>query len=141
MTPPPTELELFYDGDCGLCSREIKLLRRLDRGRGQLAFVDITDPDFDPDAVGQSVETLMARMHGRGPDGTWVVGMEVFRRAYRAVGLGWLLAPTGWPLLRPLFDAGYRWFARNRHWIGGGNRAHCALPRTSTPPPPRESNV
>jgi predicted DCC family thiol-disulfide oxidoreductase YuxK len=44
--------------------------------------------------------------------------MEVFREAYRAIGLGWLLAPTGWPGLRWLADCGYEWFARNRITIG-----------------------
>jgi len=51
--------------------------------------------------------------------------MEVFRRAYGAVGLGWLLAPSRWPLLGRLFDAAYRWFARNRlRWTG--RQAACA---------------
>jgi predicted DCC family thiol-disulfide oxidoreductase YuxK len=53
------------------------------------------------------------------PDGSLVRGMEVFRRAYDAVGLGWLLAPTRWPILRSIFDAGYSWFARNRLRLTG----------------------
>jgi predicted DCC family thiol-disulfide oxidoreductase YuxK len=57
----------------------------------------------------------------------------VFREAYAAVGLGWLVAPTGWPILRPLFDVGYRWFARNRVRLGRifGRRCEdgrCAIP-------------
>jgi len=43
----------------------------------------------------------------------------VFRRAYAAVGFGWLVAPTRWPLVRPLADAAYRWFARNRLRLTG----------------------
>jgi len=34
-------------------------------------------------------------IHGVFPDGRMVRKVEVFRQAYRAVGLGWLLAPTG----------------------------------------------
>ena len=45
-------------------------------------------------------------------------GLEVFRRAYDAVGLGFVLAPTAWPVLRPIADATYRWFARNRVRLG-----------------------
>jgi len=30
-------------------------------------------------------ETFMAQMHGRLPDGTWLRGVEVFRRMYAAV--------------------------------------------------------
>lgn len=61
----------------------------------------------------------MARIHGVLPGGELVEGVEVFRRAYAAVGLGWLLAPTRWPGLRRLADAGYRLFARNRLRLTG----------------------
>jgi len=45
--------------------------------------------------------------------------MSVFRATYKAVGLGWLLAPTGWPVLKPLFDLIYRLFAKYRcRWRG-----------------------
>jgi len=108
------EIEVLYDGDCPLCSREVAGLRRLDRGRGRVRFADIAGTDFDPARAGRSHAELMARIHGVLPDGTLVEGIEVFRRAYAAVGLGWLLAPTRWPLLRPLAEAAYRWFARNR---------------------------
>jgi predicted DCC family thiol-disulfide oxidoreductase YuxK len=47
-------------------------------------------------------------------DGSVVEGLEVFRRAYRAVGLGWLLAPTGWIGLRRIADWAYGVFARYR---------------------------
>jgi len=119
-----TQITLLYDGACPLCSREMAWLVRLDRGRGRLAFEDITAPGFDPARFGKTAPELDARIHGVLPDGSLLDGMEVFRRAYRAAGWGWLLAPTGWPLLRPLFDRFYRWFARNRHRLTG--RAQCA---------------
>ncbi len=53
-------------------------------------------------------------LHVRTPDGRVVCAMEAVRAAYRAVGLGWLVAPTGWPGLRPVFDRLYAAFARNR---------------------------
>ena len=116
------EFTLLYDGDCPLCSREVAMLRRRDRGRGRLGLVDIAAQDFDAARYGRSQESLMARIHGVLPDGTVVEGMEVFRRAYAAVGLGWVLAPSRWPLLGRGFDAAYRWFARNRLRLTG--RAH-----------------
>ena len=81
--------------------------------------MDIAAPGFDPGVYGLDPERAMARIHGVLPDGRVVEGMEVFRRAYAAVGLGWLLAPSGWPGLRRLFDAAYRWFARNRLRLTG----------------------
>ncbi|MFC1609871.1 DCC1-like thiol-disulfide oxidoreductase family protein [Myxococcota bacterium] len=35
-------IELFYDGACPLCSREVKAIRRLDR-KGRIQFTDIAD--------------------------------------------------------------------------------------------------
>ena len=70
--------------------------------------------DFDAAAHGTDLATLMARIHGVLPDGTLIEGVEVFRRAYAAAGLGWLVAPTRWPGLRQLSEWAYRVFARNR---------------------------
>jgi predicted DCC family thiol-disulfide oxidoreductase YuxK len=115
---PGWELQILYDGDCPLCSREIAILRRLDRKR-RLSMVDIAAPGFDPSRYNLDRPAVMGRIHAALPDGWVVEGMEVFRRAYGAVGLGWLLAPSRWPGLRRLFDAGYRVFARNRlRWTG-----------------------
>lgn len=109
----------LFDGECPLCAREVRLLRRLDRGRGRLLMEDIAAPGFDAGVYGLDPETVMARIHGVLPDGTVIEGVEVFRRAYAAVGLGWLLAPTRWPGLRGLSDWAYRVFARNRlRWTG-----------------------
>jgi predicted DCC family thiol-disulfide oxidoreductase YuxK len=110
---------MLYDGHCPLCVREIRALKRLDRGREKLRLVDIAAPEFDPAPYGRAQDELMARIHGVLEDGTVIEGMEVFRRAYAAVGLGWLLKPTAWPGIRPLADAAYRWFARNRLRITG----------------------
>jgi len=93
-------------------------VRRRDR-RGALAAIDIAAPDFDASRYGLDHERLMARMHGLLPDGTVVEGMEVFRRAYTAVGLGWMLAPSRWPVLGRAFDAAYAWFARHRLRLTG----------------------
>jgi len=117
-TPGAWEVEVFYDGECPLCRREIALLRRWDR-RQRIRFTDFTAADFDPAAQGTSYEQLMQEIHGRLPDGSWIRGVEVFRRLYAAVGWGWLVALTRWPGVAHGLDAAYRVFARNRlRWTG-----------------------
>ncbi len=106
-----------------ICAAEVRLLTWLDRGRGQIRFEDITDPEFVPQSYGLSQETVMARIHGVLPDGRVIEGMEVLRCAYEAVNLGWLLAPTRWPGLRGLSDAAYRLFARYRLRLTGRSGA------------------
>lgn len=114
-------IRVLYDGDCPLCRREIRFLERRDAGRHLIEFEDIAAPSFDPARYGRDLETLMARIHGVLPDGRVVEGLEVFRRAYAAIGWGWLWAPTRWPGLRGLADWAYRFFAKNRlRWTGRG---------------------
>ena len=123
------DFEVFFDGDCPLCVREINMLARLDR-RDRLKLTNIAAPDFDAVAVaGLDWQTLMDEIHGRLPDGTIVTGVEVFRRMYGAVGLGFLLAPTRWPGLRQAADFAYTRFAKNRLKLTGRcTDGVCALP-------------
>lgn len=111
------QFKLLFDGNCPYCVMEIKLLRRMNR-EGNLAFEDIAAAEFDPGRYGKTHDDVMATMHGVYADGQLVTGMNVFREAYRHVGLGWLLAPTGWPGLRWVFDRFYAWFARHRVRLG-----------------------
>lgn len=116
----PAEIEVFFDGGCPLCVREIRLLRSWDQRRQRrIKFTDIHDASFVASDVGKSYDELMAQMHGRLTDGTWVTGVEVFRRMYAAVGLGPLVWISRWPVIRQVLDMGYVIFARNRLWITG----------------------
>lgn len=134
----PADFTILIDGECPLCAKEAALLRRLDRNRGRLALVDIAAPDFDPSRFGVTMADVMGTIHGVTASGSLVTGMEVFRRAYAAVGLGWLLAPTAWPVIKPISDAAYRWFAQNRLRLTGRRDAcasgRCAMPRPSPTP-------
>lgn len=127
---------LYFDGACPFCVREVRWLARRDRA-GRLQLVDISDPQFDPHAHGGTPESFMAQIHGRRGDGMLLTGMAVFREAYSAVGLGWLTAPTGWPLLRPLFDAAYRLFARHRVRLGSLLGGRCEAGRCEVRAPTR----
>lgn len=102
------KLDVWFDGDCPLCVREIALMRRLDR-RGRIAFHDV--------ANGQGVcpidrAELLARFHAR-EDGRLMSGAEAFAAMWRAV-----------PLLRPLGLA-----ARNRTVLAMLERAYVAFLR------------
>ena len=116
--PERWEVQVFYDGDCPLCSREIALLRWLDR-REAVWFTDIAEAGFSAEEWGTTQAELMAAIRGRTADGAWVDGMAVFHLLYAAVGLGWLAAVLKLPGLRQAMDAFYVVFARNRlRWTG-----------------------
>ena len=98
--------------------REIRMLRRLD-GRGRIQFTDIAAPDFDAIALGKDQKTFMDTIQGRLPDGTWIEGVEVFRRLYAAVGFGALVGITRLPGISTLADLAYASFAKNRLRLTG----------------------
>jgi len=109
------DLTILFDGGCPLCLREVKTLQRLDNGHGRLAFVDIDQADYNPDRhQGISYRQAMGRIHAIAAGGDVVTDVEVFRRAYGLVGWGWLYAPTGWPVVGPVVDGLYRWWASRR---------------------------
>lgn len=128
-TTPSWEVEVYYDGACPLCRREMGMLRRLDR-RGLIQFTDIAAADFDFARLGRSLGEMMGEIHGRLPDGTWIKGVEVFRRLYGAVGFRWVVTASRWPGIRQALDLGYRVFARHRLKMTGRCTVECRLPAT-----------
>lgn len=80
-------VKVWYDGACPLCTREIALMRRLDR-RGAITFVDVAagaDPTCPIDRA-----QLLARFHAE-EEGRVLSGAAAFAAMWRAI-----------PLLRPL---------------------------------------
>ena len=108
------KLTLLFDGGCPLCQREVTFLRSRDFSNS-ISFVDIDSPNYDPVLYcGISYREAMGRIHAITSSGEVLKDVRVFREAYRLVGLGWVYAPTTWPVLGPLVDEFYRLWARWR---------------------------
>lgn len=109
---PTWKIKLLYDGECPLCLREVNFLQKRDAGRGLVAFVDIADANYTPAANGGiDFETAMGRIHAVLPDGTVIKNVEVFRRVYETLGMGWIYAATRWPMIGPIVDRLYELWA------------------------------
>ena len=136
MVPPAAErasIEVFYDGECPLCRREVAFLRRRD-SKGRIEFTDISAAAFDAAQYGMTRADFMAQIHGRLPNGEFVSGVEVFRQLYSAVGFRWVVALTRLPGLSWLLDVAYTAFARNRLRLTGRSKdAACSAPRHDGP--------
>lgn len=100
-------------------------MRKLDNNRGLLALEDLTHPSFNAADYNADMNDLLDRIHGITPDGQLMEGLEVFRRAYAAVGKGWIMNWTGWPVIRPFANLGYKLFARYRYTITFRKRPQC----------------
>jgi predicted DCC family thiol-disulfide oxidoreductase YuxK len=102
---PSWQIKLLYDGECPLCVREVNFLRKRDAGRGKVTFVDIADDDYTPSLHGGvDFETAMGRIHAVLPDGTVIKNVEVFRRVYEILGMGWIYAATKLPVIGSSVD-------------------------------------
>ncbi|MEM8604481.1 MAG: DUF393 domain-containing protein [Cyanobacteria bacterium P01_H01_bin.121] len=117
---PDWQIKLLYDGECPLCLREVNFLRQKDAGRGLVAFVDIADPNYTAAEHGDvDFATAMGRIHAVLPDQTVICDVEVFRRVYQILGMGWLYAPTRLPVLRQVADGLYGVWAKWRLQLTG----------------------
>jgi len=133
---PGAAVEVFYDGDCPLCMREIRMLQRKDR-HARIQLTDIAATGFDATVYGTTQAALMARIRGRLADGRWIEGVEVFRQLYAAIGWRRLVAVSRLPGISHLLRAGYALFARNRLRLTGrcDPDGACALGPPATPAP------
>ena len=107
-------LTLLFDGSCPLCLREVKFLRSRDTLEN-ISFIDIDSPNYQPDLYsGISYKDAMGRIHAINESGEILKDVAVFREAYRLIGLGWIYAPTNWPILGSLIDQVYKLWAKWR---------------------------
>ena len=107
------DIEVFFDGSCPLCKREMQMLRRLDKKR-RILFTDIAATSFRPDGIGVDWESLMGRIHGRLPEGTMLEGVDVFRHLYTVLGFRKLVRLSRMPGISHLIEVAYHLFAAHR---------------------------
>ncbi|MBU3559675.1 DUF393 domain-containing protein [Polynucleobacter sp. Adler-ghost] len=107
---------MFYDGLCPLCQAEIQFLSGRNEA-GLLSFVDINSDLYSPERVGVSCTQALAYMCAQYDDGELLEGVDVFSEAYRRANLPKLAWLFSRPLLKPFWNAAYRFFAKHRHTI------------------------
>ena len=102
-----SKLTIFFDGGCPLCKREIDFLQSRNQ-KGYLKFIDINNPDFSLDfKYGITYKQAMERIHALRSDGSVIKDIKVFQEAYSLIGLGWIYAPTKFPIFDKLIELIY----------------------------------
>jgi predicted DCC family thiol-disulfide oxidoreductase YuxK len=115
---------VIFDGECGICRRFVSRLQRWDTERSleYLASSDATVPArfgwIPRRAFDESVQ-LVRIADGETWQGAGAIE-ELLRILPRSPRAGWLFKL---PLARPIAEAAYRLFARNRARLGC--EAHC----------------
>jgi len=102
-------ITVYFDGECPLCAREVSWMKSK---KGTISYTDITKSDFSN--LEKTKNELMTEIHAQLDNGEWIYGMDVIRKMYEDVGLGLLVSPTKWPILKTIFDFIYKIFAKYR---------------------------
>ena len=110
---------VLYDRACPVCRIEMERLKARDKHE-RLVLLDISSPAFSEQSWGVSHAEASAALHVFTVDNQWLIGMAAIHHVYRQVGLGWLMAPTRWPIVAPIADRFYLYFARNRYVFSRG---------------------
>lgn len=123
---PGRRYAVIYDGHCKVCGRMVKMLRKWDRNHeleiipSQASGVRERFPWIPKRAYVESIQVV------RPTDGKTWQGARALEELLKALPKGrvisWLFRI---PLVRPLVDLFYRWFARNRYRFGCGE--HCQV--------------
>lgn len=110
---------VFYDGHCSVCRASAAHFTKLDNSRGIIECVDFRTDPAAPQRAGTTAQSLEATLHARVPGGALLRGPEAIRAVYAALGRGRRAGWTSLPVIRPVVDAAYRLFAKNRlRWFG-----------------------
>lgn len=81
-------MRVWFDGACPICTREIALMRRLDRA-GRIDFIDASSAGGGECPLDRAL--LLERFHAQEQGGPIVSGAAAFAAMWRAI-----------PLLRPI---------------------------------------
>ena len=127
-------LAVFYDGACGVCSKEIAHYRSIADQR--IRFVNIAAADFDAASYGRTAAEFQAQLHARDARGRFFTGVEAFRRLWEALPSPFyplLSGFVGLPGVHLAARTGYALFARFRHLLPASHAASCPIGRDQPP--------
>lgn len=137
MLPAPADNPhadiVIYDGDCQFCTRQVKRLHWLDRGR-RLTFLSLHDPavarllpELSHDELMKEMLVLPASDGSQQPRRSYG-GAAAARYLSRRLPLLWWLAPLlHIPGSLPLWSWGYQLVARNRYrWNKARGKTDCS---------------
>tara|TARA_R100001369_G_scaffold2104_2_gene6693 strand:+ start:27913 stop:28290 length:378 start_codon:yes stop_codon:yes gene_type:complete len=113
----PHRLRYFTMATAPFCQQEVAWLEK-HRPREHIALVDIQARDFNAQVYGQEFNAMMGQLHLRDSPGKWYIGMDASRALYAVLGYRRLVRFSCLPGVHSIMNAGYRFFARRRIWLG-----------------------
>jgi predicted DCC family thiol-disulfide oxidoreductase YuxK len=114
---------LFFDGNCAVCSRSVRMVARLDK-RGNVSFARLQGELAREMGFSNEGETMVLL---RETDGKVSMHSDAWIELTHALGGGWRVLGIARIIPKPLRDLVYRFVAKHRYRIMG-KADHCALP-------------
>jgi len=107
-------ITVFFDGKCGLCSKEINYYRKI-APDGIFIWQDITKSADDLKANGISLSQGLKLLHTKDIDGKFYVGVDAFIVIWKQLK-GWRLLAifVSLPIIKQIINFAYRIFANWR---------------------------
>lgn len=113
-TVSQTEITVFYDGLCQLCSREINHYKKMD-GASNISFVDITEVGFDAAAEGLDPVKVHQSLHVKDRTGRIYLGVDAFIQIWSQLTKLRKVVPVASFLpVKKFLESGYFLFAKVR---------------------------
>jgi predicted DCC family thiol-disulfide oxidoreductase YuxK len=132
-------IEVYFDGLCHLCAREIDHYKSR-KGSEKILFVDITEEDFSAERLGLDPYEVNKYLHVRTQSGEWITGVDSFIRIWQTLpGYSWLAKVVSFKPLYRLAQWGYEVFAAIRPYLPKKIRScetspYCEIPTRKESP-------
>lgn len=110
LPQPTNRAQLYYDGRCPLCAREMAFLRKFKNP--DLILVDIHQL---LQLNGEEQEQMLRNLHLQMPDGKWLLGVEANVAAWSFTPIGFLWKPLRWKIWSGFIDRIYQRWADRRY--------------------------
>ncbi|MGV8837254.1 thiol-disulfide oxidoreductase DCC family protein [Cellvibrio sp.] len=110
LPQPTNRAQLYYDGRCPLCAREMAFLRKFKQAG--LTLVDIHQLLQLTD---EEQEQMLRNLHLQMPDGSSRFGVEANVIAWSFTPMGFLWKPLRWKIWAALVDKIYQRWADRRY--------------------------
>lgn len=121
-----SSINVYYDGLCLLCSREIEHYMR-QNGSESINFIDITSSSFDPEQEGVDPRRVHKVMHVKKSNGEFATEVEAFIEIWQHLPkYQWAARLAQKKSVRLILDAGYIMFAMLRPYLPKRQRQDCS---------------
>jgi len=127
---------LFFDGQCPLCSKEIRWLKKLARPSLQLVDIHANVPEkceTSSKRQGESIilpdrQDLLKTLHLRKADGQWLTGINANVAAWAHTPMGIVFKILKLPVIKGLAGRFYNYWAKVRY-----QRLYCQVDNNGKP--------